>query len=156
MPGTLALALQQRVHLRAFVVFSDGTAIAATGTAWSITGGATVTATGTLDATTPGTATVTAMANGFTAQVAATIGAGTCHLVINEVQAGGTSAADEWVEIYNPCTIAIDATSYTLDYRAARRTRPDGLEPTAAVGTLAPGDSGSTRGHRVHDRGRHP
>ncbi len=140
-PGNLALVPQQRVQLRALVVYSDGTAIAGTGTAWSVTGGATITTTGTLDAASAGTAAITAVANGFTAQVTATIGTGPCHLVINEVQAGGTSAADEWVEIYNPCTTAIDATGYTLDYRASSNAGPtDSTLLVTLAGTLAPGD----------------
>jgi hypothetical protein len=45
--------------------------------------------------------------------------AGTCHLVVNELQAGGATATDEWVEIFNPCTTATDLTGWTLNYRSA-------------------------------------
>jgi hypothetical protein len=47
-----------------------------------------------------------------------------CHPVVNELQATGASAADEWVEIFNPCNAAtdpaeIDLTGWKLLYRSA-------------------------------------
>ena len=141
-PGDVALAQQQRVQLRAIVVYSDATTAAATGTAWSSSSAAaTVSATGALDAgATPGTATITAMASGLSAAITATIGTTGCHPVINEVQAGGTSSADEWVEVYDPCTTSIDVTGWTLDYRAATNAGPsDSSLLVTLSGVLDPG-----------------
>jgi hypothetical protein len=43
-----------------------------------------------------------------------------CHPVINELTTGSSlSPADEWVEIYNPCTTVRDVTGWTLVYRSA-------------------------------------
>jgi len=41
-----------------------------------------------------------------------------CAPVINEVQTGGTTAADEFVEITNPCAAAIDLAGYRIAYRS--------------------------------------
>jgi len=42
------------------------------------------------------------------------------HVVINEVQVGSAaSASDEFVELYNPCAVAVDLAGSTLVYRAA-------------------------------------
>jgi hypothetical protein len=65
-----------------------------------------------------------------------------CHPVINELVTGGTTAADEFVEIYNPCTGMVDVTGWTLIYRAASATT--GTADTRLMATLAdkmmPGD----------------
>jgi hypothetical protein len=46
-----------------------------------------------------------------------------CHVVINEVStAGPNGAADEYVEIFNPCTRPIDLIGVRLLYRAAAGT----------------------------------
>lgn len=46
-----------------------------------------------------------------------------CHLVLNEVQIGSSSsAADEFIEIFNPCPAAVDLTGWKLIYRAAAST----------------------------------
>lgn len=51
------------------------------------------------------------------------IGCGGRHVVINEVQVGGASSAgDEFIELYNPCPIAIDLAGSTLVYRSAAGT----------------------------------
>ena len=42
-----------------------------------------------------------------------------CHPIINEIQTGGAKASDEFVEIFNPCTSAIDMTGWKLVYRSA-------------------------------------
>lgn len=64
-----------------------------------------------------------------------------CRPVINEFQTGGLSGADEWVEILNPCTSAIDVTNWTLVYRSAST---DGSSDTSLlitlIGVLAPGE----------------
>ena len=46
-----------------------------------------------------------------------------CTVKINEVQTGGTTALDEFVELYNTCPDkAVDSAGYTLVYRAAAGT----------------------------------
>jgi hypothetical protein len=45
-------------------------------------------------------------------------GAG-CTPVVNEIMTTGTKASDEFVEIYNPCTAAVDLTGWSLGYRSA-------------------------------------
>ncbi len=42
-----------------------------------------------------------------------------CTPLINEVQTAGATLTDEWVEVFNPCSSAIDLTSWTLGYRSA-------------------------------------
>lgn len=43
-----------------------------------------------------------------------------CHLVINEIQIGSSSSAsDEFVEIFNPCSSTVDLSSWKLIYRSA-------------------------------------
>jgi hypothetical protein len=68
-----------------------------------------------------GSATITASLTGaIPATVRATVKTTLCHPVINELQtAGSASAADEWVEIYNPCTAPMSVNGWTLDYRGA-------------------------------------
>jgi hypothetical protein len=44
---------------------------------------------------------------------------GACHPVVNELQATGVTASDEWVEIFNPCSTSIDLHDWTLLYRSA-------------------------------------
>ena len=141
--GDVALAQQQRAHLHAVLVYSDATTTDVTTTAaWSASTGVATVAVGTVDAgTTAGSAAITASASGVMATITATVGATACHPVINEVQSAGTSPADEWVEIYNPCTISIDVTGWTLEYRAATNaTGPDNFLLATLAGTLAPGD----------------
>jgi hypothetical protein len=56
-----------------------------------------------------------------------------CHVVINEVKVAGVTtdagsgAADEFIEIYNPCSTGIDLAGYHLAYRAASNGK-DALE----------------------------
>jgi hypothetical protein len=49
---------------------------------------------------------------------------GVSRLKINEVQTTGASGApgDEWIEIFNPCTNAVDASGAKLVYRTATNT----------------------------------
>ncbi|HEY1584182.1 MAG TPA: lamin tail domain-containing protein [Polyangia bacterium] len=50
---------------------------------------------------------------------ALTCGAG-LHVVVNEVQVGSAaSASDEFIELYNPCAVAVELAGSTLVYRAA-------------------------------------
>lgn len=52
-------------------------------------------------------------------------GGANCHPVINEVlPATSVSAADEFVEIYNPCATDIDLTGWKLVYRSATNVKP--------------------------------
>ena len=45
------------------------------------------------------------------------------HIVVNEVKVGPTGAAsDEFIELYNPCSLDVDLTSWTLVYRSAAGT----------------------------------
>ncbi|MFI5288674.1 MAG: lamin tail domain-containing protein [Polyangia bacterium] len=54
-----------------------------------------------------------------------TVDGGACHPVVNEVlPATSASAAEEFVEIYNPCTAAIDLTGWKLVYRSATNVKP--------------------------------
>ena len=46
---------------------------------------------------------------------------GVAQLVINEVQTGGSSASDEFIEIYNPCASSVTVTG-SLVYRASAGT----------------------------------
>ena len=54
-------------------------------------------------------------------------------VVINEIQTGGTTASDEFVELYNANNCAIDLTGYTLMYEAATGTTPSTLVTLAAT-----------------------
>ncbi len=48
-----------------------------------------------------------------------------CHPVINEVLTGlTTSATTEWIELYNPCTAAINVTGWRIGYRGATTAGP--------------------------------
>jgi hypothetical protein len=62
-----------------------------------------------------------------------------CHPVINELTTGGTSGADEFVEIYNPCTTQVDVTDWTLVYRAATNLgAADGSVMMTLTGKMLP------------------
>jgi hypothetical protein len=69
-----------------------------------------------------------------------------CHPVINELTTGDTSgsstaAADEWVEIYNPCATAREVTGWTLVYRAAGTVSGGDSNLMATLaGQMAPGE----------------
>jgi hypothetical protein len=42
------------------------------------------------------------------------------HVVVNEVKTGSAaSASDEFIEIYNPCAMAVDLTGFSIVYRSA-------------------------------------
>lgn len=45
------------------------------------------------------------------------------HVVVNEVQTQGPGgASDEFIELYNPCAVAVDINTWSLVYRAAAGT----------------------------------
>lgn len=144
---SLTLRQQQRVQVRATIVFTDGaTAEGTDSVTWessdptiaSVVGGlvdaqlvmgaATISAS--LPSVTPGTLT-------------ADVGVIRCRPIINEVQAGSAgSAEDEWAEIYNPCTVPIDVSAFTLNYRAANDgvAQPDRNFLVQLAGTMQPGE----------------
>jgi hypothetical protein len=139
------LMQQQRLQLRAVATYSDSSTQDVTATAtWASdatnvatvgTGGAN---NGRVDAQqTPSTANVTATVGAVTGTTKITVNAIGCHIVINEVQAGGggtiNPAADEWVELYNPCTVPFDTSTWTLVYRAAVTV---GATDTSTLGTV--------------------
>lgn len=144
--GNFTIAQQQRAQLHAQIVFTDKTVQDGTASVtWSSDDPSVATvAAGQVDALTQsGTATITAGVAGVPpASVLATVSVLACHPVINETQAGGGGgASDEWCEIYNPCTVAIDVTSWTLVYRAASAvgtTDTNGL--ITLSGSMAPGE----------------
>jgi hypothetical protein len=76
------------------------------------------------------------------ARLAVTVTQELCHPVINELQtASPASADDEWVEIYNPCSAAIDVPGWTLNYRAATNIgATDNVLLVTLAGQLAPGE----------------
>lgn len=90
----------------------------------------------------PGTATITARLGSATpATVKVTVTTAPCHPVINELTVGRMSLpADEWVEIYNPCTNAIDVTNWTLVYRGPNVTTGDDSRlMVTLIGSMASG-----------------
>ncbi|HEY7954450.1 MAG TPA: lamin tail domain-containing protein [Polyangia bacterium] len=63
---------------------------------------------------------------------------GGCNLarvVVNEIQTGGTTGSDEFIELYNPCPNAIDLTGSTVVYRAATSNTDDNTlaKPTQSI-----------------------
>jgi len=44
------------------------------------------------------------------------------HVVVNEVKVGGTTASDEFIELYNPCGSTINLAGSSLVYRSAAGT----------------------------------
>jgi len=63
-------------------------------------------------------------------------GCGSVAVVVNEVQTTGVSSgSDEWVELFNPSSCAIDITGWKLKYLASAGTSATTLW-TAASGTL--------------------
>lgn len=125
--GDLTLMLQQEALIRAQLVFSDSTTQDITfGASWTTDNPAVLDpGFGDIATKTSGTATVTATdtASGLSGSITVTVTTVPCHPVINEIQTGSsTSAADEWVEVFNPCTAPFDVTGWTLDYRSANAT----------------------------------
>ncbi len=66
---------------------------------------------------------------------------GNCTLadvIINEVQTGGVTASDEWVELYNPCANPI-ALAGKLVYRSAAASNDTSTIATLTGKTIGPG-----------------
>lgn len=148
--GDIRVAQDQVVHLHVLHVHVDGTSEDVTASADYRTSDNAVASVdpGAIRAHgQPGSATITATL-GPAAPATMTVGVTSfvCHPVINELQTGDTSgsstaAADEWVEIYNPCSVAQDVTGWTLVYRAANATTGADTNLMATLaGTMAPGD----------------
>ncbi len=69
-----------------------------------------------------GVANVTATLGTVTGSTAVTVGQG-CHIVINEVNPGTLlDGKNEFIELYNPCTVAFQLDGRTLVYRTALGT----------------------------------
>ncbi len=146
--GDFQLAQLQRARLRVATVLAGGTMEDATATATYHTDNpevAAATAPGQIDGgSQPGTATITACLGAAArgATVTVTVAPKACRPVINEFQTGSAaSGSDEWIEILNPCTTAVDVNGWTLVYRAATNlgTADTNLMITLA-GQLAPGE----------------
>lgn len=58
------------------------------------------------------------------------------HVVISEVQIGGTTSTDEFVELYNPTDIPVDLTNWRLSKKTAGGTESDIIASTMS-GTIA-------------------
>lgn len=63
--------------------------------------------------------------------------ADTNHVVISQIQISGTSANDEFVELYNPTTTAIDVSKWRLTRKTATGTSSQNLVASLS-GTIAP------------------
>lgn len=100
---------------------SGGAASGGAGTGGAATGGAATGGAATGGAATGGAATGGAATGGAGTGGAATGGAtAKCHVVINEVQTGtALGATDEFVELYNTCSLPVDLAGYSLNYRSA-------------------------------------
>ena len=69
-----------------------------------------------------GSSTVTASLGSILGTDLVTVGAG-CHIVVNEVKTGALfNSRDEFIELYNPCTVDFSLDGDTLVYRAALGT----------------------------------
>jgi hypothetical protein len=90
-----------------------------------------------------GTATISAsLAGAVSATVKATVTMKQCHPVINELLTSTTASPDEeWIEVYNPCSIDKDVNGWTLDYRGAGTTvTADSVLIVTLVNTMIPGE----------------
>jgi hypothetical protein len=90
-----------------------------------------------------GSATITArFAGAASATVRVTVKTTLCHPVINEFVTATTASQDEeWVEVYNPCTTAVDVNTWTLNYRGATTTGSTDSTPIVTLtGQMAPGE----------------
>jgi hypothetical protein len=145
--GNLTLRQEQRVQVRATIVFTDGaTAEGTDSVTWASTDTAIASVVGGLvDAKlVMGAATISASLPSVTpGTLIANVGVIRCRPIINEVQSKGpASAEDEWAEILNPCTVAIDVSTFTLNYRAANdgAAQPDRNFLVQLTGTMQPGE----------------
>jgi hypothetical protein len=145
--GDFQLAQLQRARLHVFKVLDGGAMQDATANATYHTDApaiATAPAPGQIDGgSQAGTATISVCLGGAReGTVKVTVAAKQCRPVINEFQTGGAvSAANEWVEILNPCTAAVDVTGWTLVYRGATVIgATDSTLMATLAGQLAPGE----------------
>jgi hypothetical protein len=127
-------------------VLTDGTMLDATANATYASDNpavATVTTPGQIDAgSQAGQATITASRPGArSGSVTVTVTAKQCVPVINELQTGGVTAADEWVEILSSCTAAFTVDNWTLVYRGGATTGSlDSSLLMTLTGQLQPGE----------------
>jgi Bacterial Ig-like domain (group 2) len=146
--GNLTLRQQQRLQVRATIVFSDGaTADGTNSVDWTSSDPtvATVGPTGIVDTlVVMGTSTISASLPSVTpGTLVASVGVIRCHPIINEIQASSNaSGADEWVEVFNPCTVPIGVGTFTLNYRAANDgvANNDRAFLVGLLGTMQPGE----------------
>jgi hypothetical protein len=142
--GEFKLANQQVVRLRVQRMLTSGGMEDVTGTAtYSADNGAvTFGAKGTVQGAQAGSSTITvSLAGSRSAMVRATVSTFTCHPVINEFMTSNVSAANEFIEIYNPCTGPIDMTGWTLNYRGGNVVGTmDSNEMVKLTGMMAPGE----------------
>jgi len=149
--GNFRLAQQQAVQLHVRLLASDGMVQDVTGNpnvVYATDSAAVATVDhGVVAGATPGTATITvSLGSAEPVTVQATVTGVVCHPVINELFTGdangtSTSAADEWVELYNPCTEARSIEAWNLVYRSAGTTGTTGDQSLALLsGLMAPGD----------------
>jgi hypothetical protein len=141
------IAQLQSMRLHALVVLTDGMMQDATANATYASDTpavAVVPAPGQIDAgSQAGMATISATIGGARAgTMKVTVTPKTCRPLINEFQTGSAaSGADEWVEIINPCTAAVDVTGWTLVYRAMGATAgPDTNLLMSLTGSIPPGE----------------
>jgi hypothetical protein len=139
------LAQLQTVRLHVQAVFADGAMEDATATATYSSDDpaiATIGGPGLVNGSQAGTTTITARLGSATpATVNATVTTTRCHPVINELATGSaTSPADEYVEVYNGCTVTNDVDTWTLVYRSATATTADSTGMVTLAGQMAPGE----------------
>jgi lamin tail-like protein len=145
-PPKIELLPQQQARFHAKLFFTDGSSQDVTASATWTSNDPTIASAapgvvegGTVDGTTTITVAAAGVQTTFDAENFAFL---TCHPMINEIQAGGNvSASDEWVELFNPCSVAVDVTGWTLDYRAATATGTTDTNLMITLsGSMAPGD----------------
>jgi hypothetical protein len=141
------MAQLQRVRFHATAVLTDGAMLDVTATAAYSSDNpavAAVGAPGEVDAgAQAGTATISAgFGSARAGTVTATVTTKQCRPVINEFQTGSAaSGSDEWIEILNPCTMAVDVEGWTLVYRGANVTGTlDSNLMITLAGQLMPGE----------------
>lgn len=145
--GDISVMQRQRVKLHVKVVRKSGDTDDVTGQAtYRSDNSALVTAAaGQIDsvAAQVGQATITASyGDAEPATIKVAVRATTCHPVINEVATGSAASPDdEFVELYNPCTEAVEVAGWTLNYRSGTSTgATDSSTLVTLAGTMAPGE----------------
>jgi hypothetical protein len=145
--GDFKLAQLQRVRLRVLAVMTDDTMQDATANATYASDApaiANVSAPGAVDGgSQAGAATISAsLGPARPGTVKATVSGKQCRPVINELQAHGAAlAADEWIEVLNPCTVAVNVDGWVLVYRGPNTVAgADSNLMMTLAGQLAPGE----------------